>query len=88
MTLAYCSPEQYDASAQHKSGSVDEERIRLTKSTDVWSWALSVLTMFHGKPPCRQGGHTAHKVFEVFLKQEPDDPDRPSMPAQTRTPRR
>jgi WD40 repeat protein/serine/threonine protein kinase len=80
MTPAYCSPEQHEASTQHKSGTTHEERTRLTKSTDVWSWALSVLTMFHGKPPCRQGGQTAHKVFEVFLKHKSDDPARPPMP--------
>jgi len=80
MTPAYCSPEQHEASTQHKSGTTNDERTRLTKSTDVWSWALSVLTMFHGKPPCRQGGQTAHKVFEVFLKHKSDDPARPVMP--------
>lgn len=60
MTPAYCSPEQAQAAYAG-----DNSRA-LTKATDVWSWALSVLEMFTGRPPCRYG-QTAAEVFEEFL---------------------
>lgn len=80
MTPAFCSPEQKQAAEEHHSGVSVQQQVKLTKATDVWSWALSVLTMFHGKPPCRQGGQTAHRVFEAFLRREAEDTGRPTMP--------
>jgi WD40 repeat protein len=41
-TPAYCSPEQ-------------EKKKRLTRRTDIWSWALSVLEMFIGGRPWSNG---------------------------------
>ncbi|MCE7003760.1 protein kinase [Kibdelosporangium philippinense] len=58
MTPAYCSPEQAAAAAGAS--------VRLTKATDVWSWAVSVLEMFVGRPPCRYG-QTAPIVLEQVL---------------------
>ncbi|TDD66481.1 serine/threonine protein kinase, partial [Actinomadura darangshiensis] len=47
LTPAYCSPEQARAAAGG--------RTPITRATDVWSWALSVLSMFTGGPPVRSG---------------------------------
>ena len=46
MTLAYCSPEQAELGARHKSGASSETLPKLTRRTDIWSWAVSVLHMF------------------------------------------
>lgn len=46
LTPAYCSPEQARGE-------------RLTRATDVWSWALSVLEMFTSGPPTRYGPDAA-----------------------------
>ncbi|MGI5439773.1 WD40 repeat domain-containing serine/threonine protein kinase [Streptomyces shenzhenensis] len=70
MTPAYCSPEQADARAG--------ARISLTRATDVWSWALSVLEMFVGSPPCRYG-QSAPEVFAAYLESGPPGP--PGAPA-------
>ncbi|MEJ8641469.1 protein kinase [Streptomyces sp. MS1.HAVA.3] len=58
MTPAYCSPEQAEAAAG--------ARVTLTRATDVWSWALSVLEMFVGDVPCERG-QSAPEVFAAFL---------------------
>ncbi|MFD4831195.1 protein kinase [Streptomyces uncialis] len=59
MTPAYCSPEQAEARAG--------ARLAMTRATDVWSWALCVLEMFTGGPPCRLG-QSAPEVFEVLVE--------------------
>lgn len=71
-TPAYCSPEQAQAYA--------DRSVPLTKATDVWSWAVSVLEMFTGQPPCRFG-QTAREVFEAFVERRNDNPAIPAMPA-------
>jgi len=48
MTPAYCSPEQYRAH-------YGRPELPLTRRTDVWSWALTVLAMFTGDPPTPEG---------------------------------
>ena len=58
-TLAYCSPEQYRGGL-------------LSHKTDIWSWGVSVLEMFCGKPPCAYGGNAA-EVLEDFLKTKASD---------------
>ena len=78
MTPGYCSPEQYLAfmyMQRKEYGNVPA----ITVQSDIWSWAVSVLAMFHGRPPCKKGGQTARKVFEQYLKIPPDN-DRPGMP--------
>ena len=86
MTPSYCSPEQYQAfriykarRAKHASETELQTRIPMTKQTDIWSWAISVLAMFHGRSPCKMGGQTAAKVFEVFLASERPT-QRPAVP--------
>ena len=86
MTPSYCSPEQYEAfqiyRQRREEGAASTEKITtlpMTKQSDIWSWAISVLTMFHGRSPCKMGGQTAAEVFEVFLKSQESSP-RPAMP--------
>ncbi|MGC9536087.1 WD40 repeat domain-containing serine/threonine protein kinase [Streptomyces sp. UG1] len=47
LTPEYCSPEQAHAAVG--------ARVRLTRATDVWSWALCVLEMFTGGRHWRHG---------------------------------
>lgn len=58
-TPAYCSPEQLKAG-------------NLNRRTDVWSWGLSVLAMFHGGAHWSQEniptGPLATKILETFLE--------------------
>ena len=79
MTPGYCSPEQYNAFNLVRRQEFDKVP-PITFQSDIWSWAVTVLAMFHGRPPCKKGGQTARKVFEVFLKNPPDD-GKPVMPA-------
>lgn len=85
MTPSYCSPEQYESFQLYKNRKDPDSRpekivsIPMTKQSDIWSWAISVLSMFHGRSPCKMGGQTAAEVFEIFLKtQEPGS--RPIIP--------
>ncbi len=80
MTPAYCSPEQIEAAVQAESGMPDDERTKLSRRTDIWSWALTLFAMFFGKPPCRYGGQTAPQVFEAYLERAPNDASLPKMP--------
>ncbi|MCS7237563.1 MAG: protein kinase [Thermoguttaceae bacterium] len=80
MTPAYCSPEQIQAAVQAESGVPADQRVKLTRGTDIWSWAVTVLAMFFGRAPCRFGGHTAAEVFESYLKQGPPERFLPKMP--------
>lgn len=67
MTPAYCSPEQ--AVGQ-----------RLTRCTDVWSWAVTVLEMFTGKASwC--AGPLAAAALKEYLGTTEADVSRPRMPA-------
>ncbi|MBU7587429.1 MAG: tetratricopeptide repeat protein [Nostoc sp. TH1S01] len=68
MTPAYCSPEQ----ANRKS---------LTRRTDLWSWAVSVLEMFQGERSWASGT-VAAEALEYYLEMEIDDPQLPQMPVQ------
>lgn len=81
MTPAYCSPEQLEIAVQADAGIPAEQRIRLSRRTDVWSWAVSVLAMFCGRSPCRHGGHTAAEVFHAYQKRGPDDASLPVLPS-------
>jgi WD40 repeat protein/serine/threonine protein kinase len=76
MTPAYCSPEQAEAQAAHEAG---EEAPGLTLATDVWSWAVSVLALFIGRPPCERGQLADH-ALAAYLEQGAGDPAIPPMP--------
>ena len=90
MTPSYCSPEQYEAflrfqksdktaPAAPETSSEEPRGEKITRQSDIWSWAISVLAMFHGRSPCKKGGQTAAEVFGVFLKIPPSE-DRPTIP--------
>jgi WD40 repeat protein len=66
MTPAYCSPEQ-------------DKGEKLTRRTDMWSWALSVLEMFVGERTW-QKGTIAPYVLEAYLQAEREDAGVPQMP--------
>jgi WD40 repeat protein len=68
MTPAYCSPEQAN-------------RKTLTRRTDLWSWALSVLEMFQGELTWSSGIVAAH-ALEYYLQIEVLDSHLPKMPIQ------
>ncbi len=80
MTPAYCSPEQIEAALQIKSGIDDQQRTRLTRRTDVWSFGVSLLAMFFGKAPCSGGGHTAGKILRDYLDHPAESEILPRMP--------
>lgn len=80
-TPAYYSPEQAEAAAQVAAGVSPEKRRRLTAHTDVWSWAVCLLEMFTGAPPCRYGGQLAAEVLEGYLGGAAPDEPLPPMPA-------
>lgn len=89
MTPSYCSPEQYEAfqiyrqkrGSNRGSGDATSSAASpaITRQSDIWSWAISVLAMFHGRSPCKMGGQTAAEVFEAFLA-APRSAARPAPP--------
>jgi WD40 repeat protein/serine/threonine protein kinase len=80
MTPGFCSPEQYISFERAKNNDFDNLP-KITLQSDIWSWAISVLAMFHGRTPCKRGGQTARKVLEVFLRDNKPD----SQPQQNET---
>jgi predicted Zn finger-like uncharacterized protein len=66
MTPAYCSPEQ-------------AERRLLSRKTDIWSWAVSVLEMFIGDVTW-PAGSVAAEALEAYLNTGSDDLTLPRMP--------
>ncbi|MER5218509.1 protein kinase [Streptomyces sp. NPDC002838] len=64
MTPAFCSPEQAEAAAWTEQSGMP--RTGLTQATDTWSWALTMLEMFVGHPPCHYG-QTGAEVFSAFV---------------------
>ncbi|MBF0344992.1 MAG: protein kinase [Nitrospirae bacterium] len=68
MTPAYCSPEQANGD-------------RMTIKTDIWSWAVSILTMFVGEVTW-PSGTIAGEVLEWYLKEGKLKEHIPLMPPQ------
>ena len=72
-TKEYCSPEQnaYDPRLRP-----EEQVIRLTRKTDIWSWAISILDMFTGEPNHCLGAR-AHRVTlkEALTTSDPPIPN-------------
>lgn len=75
MTPAYCSPEQAEIAAEIGAGTAWERLPKLTRRTDVWSWAASVLEMFLGERSWPAG-----QIAHVGLEHEPDGRHLPPMP--------
>jgi WD40 repeat protein/serine/threonine protein kinase len=67
MTPGFCSPEQYISFERAKKNDFDNLP-KITLQSDIWSWGISLLAMFHGRTPCKKGGQTARKVLELFLR--------------------
>ena len=65
LTLAFCSPEQ-------------EKRQRLSPKTDMWSWAVTVLTMFTGGVRWVSGA-TADLVLGEYLRSGGQESSGPRM---------
>ena len=66
MTPAYCSPEQAN-------------KEKLTRATDIWSWAVSVLEMFSGEVTW-MAGQAAGEALEDYLDAGAEDAGIPRMP--------
>jgi WD40 repeat protein/serine/threonine protein kinase len=60
MTPKYCSPEQAGIEAKQKAGVSRKQWPKLTRRTDIWSWAVSVLEMFLGEAPWPSGSVADH----------------------------
>ncbi|MFE3543368.1 protein kinase [Nocardia sp. NPDC059177] len=74
-TPAYCSPEQYAWSTGHKQ--------LLDRATDVWSWAATILAMFHGHRPSLLGTETPRLLTQLTGgggQAPPPGPDVPALP--------
>ena len=85
MTPSYCSPEQFQAFQIYREsrakGSAAKDKIEtipMTKQSDIWSWAISILAMFHGRSPCKRAVNCL-KSFDLFL-QSPPSSTRPEIP--------
>jgi WD40 repeat protein/serine/threonine protein kinase len=77
MTPAYCSPQQ--AEMAMNVGTEGISLPKLTRHTDMWSWAVSVLEMFVGARTWTSG-LAAPAVLAQYLKEGPMRSDVPSMP--------
>jgi WD40 repeat protein/serine/threonine protein kinase len=78
-TPGYFSPEQADAVAGARAGHPAGARTGLTRRTDVWSWAVSVLEMFAGGRTWEHG-QAAPSVLEHLVEQGPDRAGVPALP--------
>lgn len=67
MTPAYASPEQKAAK-------------RLSRKTDIWSWAVSILDIFMGGVSCPYGGNTADHVLKSFIEIGESESGLPELP--------
>jgi serine/threonine protein kinase/lipopolysaccharide biosynthesis regulator YciM len=65
-TPAYCSPEQLSGR-------------KLDRSTDVWSWGVSVMEMFQGGVTW-QSGSVAAEALKAFLEHNGEEESIPAMP--------
>lgn len=79
MTRAYCSPEQADNAARRQAGIPRDQLTKLTRRTDIYSWAVSVLEMFAGEV-FWMAGNVVGEALDSFLDQRPEDDELPPMP--------
>ncbi|RYJ21244.1 protein kinase [Streptomyces sp. L-9-10] len=70
LDIAVHSPEQAEAAVWTEDSG--RPRTQLTRATDTWSWALTVLGMFVGHPPCRYG-QTGAEALGAFVAEEVRD---------------
>ncbi|MDR3182817.1 MAG: protein kinase [Planctomycetaceae bacterium] len=79
LTPGYCSPEQFNLVNAIKKLQFDNLPT-MTVGTDIWSWAVSLLGLYTGGPPCKRGGQTARQVCESVLHEPPLRPELPEIP--------
>lgn len=79
LTPAYCSPEQAAMLAARRAGAARESLPPLTRRTDIWSWAVSVLEMFTGGVTW-MGGQAAAAALAGYLQDPLCDGGIPHMP--------
>ena len=78
-TPAYLSPEQAQGLTQAQAGIPREQRIKLTRQTDVWSWGVSVLEMFAGERTWH-AGQIADSALELLIESGPENSRVPKLP--------
>ena len=78
-TPAYCSPEQAELAAGSELGRRSKSMPKLTKRTDIWSWAVSVLEMFTSEVTWT-GGQIADSALAGYLESGSDSDALPKMP--------
>jgi serine/threonine protein kinase len=71
MTPAYCSPEQAENYAKRASGVTTDSLAKLTRRTDIWSWAVVALELFIGEV-CWQSGAAAPVVLDQYQELKRD----------------
>jgi WD40 repeat protein len=76
----WCSPEQADIAAKKERRIPKGQWPKLTRRTDLWSWAVCALEMFLGERPWGQMGQTA----SLHLNVQSADETIPAMPAAVR----
>lgn len=81
LTPAYCSPEQAALLAARRGGTPRDGLTQLTRRTDVWSWAVSLLEMFTGGVSW-MAGQAAASALQNYLENGPGDANLPAMPAE------
>jgi serine/threonine protein kinase len=87
MTPAYCSPEQAQIAAGKQAHADAALLPQLARATDIWSWALSVLEMFVGRPFWAEDaaaglavGQLAPQALGSYLSGEVENPALKQMP--------
>jgi WD40 repeat protein/serine/threonine protein kinase len=76
----YCSPEQAENCAQVQAGVSRDQLVKLTRRTDIYSWAVSVLEMFCGRVQW-MAGNVAGRALDGYLASGPGEDDLPAMPS-------
>lgn len=66
MTPAYCSPEQAEIAALAQAGASPETWPKLTRRSDIWSWAVSVLEMLTGEASWKRGEAAGNAVASLL----------------------
>jgi len=83
MTPAYCSPEQADLAALGMADVPVDPLQKLTRRSDLYSWAVSILEMFTGTV-IWQSGNVAGQALESYLQQGSSEDDALEIPAPVR----
>lgn len=69
MTIEYCSPEQAEAGRMAHAGIDESQWPIISRRSDIWSWAVTVLELFVGEVTWSTG-----QVADTALEQYKNDP--------------